>query len=406
MTKTHSKKKKRILYIETGMGFGGAAVSLHELVSSLKEAEPVLLFYSGEQKEFVDLFKNFNTYFLNAQFTYKHKADFHKTLDSKFKNKFIKLILRKFYTLASVIYDIILARKITSVVKSENISLIHINNCIYPLLIKVAKKCNIPAVVHLRGHVDCTGPNREANNMIARLIAPTKKICNFAADNLSVDRKLINVIYNSINLESYNVAEEGIRIRNQYQVKPDAIVIGMFARIIYMKGQMELTKAVLQLLDSREDLICMFVGNESDGDLEYLSQVKGLIADNGCSDKFIFTGYQKNIQAYYNATDIVVHPSIEDEAFGRVIIESWAARKPIIATDIAASVELIDDDKTGIIVPVNDISKLSEAILRLSNNKDLRMFLANNGHEKANKFFNNNIIAKKVELLYSDVLTK
>ena len=80
----------------------------------------------------------------------------------------------------------------------------------------------------------------------------------------------------------------------------------------------------------------MFLGNESDGNLEYLSHVKDLIAANGFSDEFIFTGYQKNIQAYYNATDIIVLPSTEEESFSRAIIKGWGPRNHLAATDIAA----------------------------------------------------------------------
>ena len=66
-------------------------------------------------------------------------------------------------------------------------------------------------------------------------------------------------------------------------------------------------------------------------------------------NKFIFTGYRFDIPQILSACDIVLFPSLKPEGFGRPIIEAMASGKPIIATDIGPSKELIGE-KSGILM--------------------------------------------------------
>ena len=280
----------------------------------------------------------------------------------------------------------------------------HINNCIYPLLINAARKTGIPVIVHLRGHVDCSGPDRRAYEHIFRLIAPTQKVYNYAINTLRFPKDRIDVIHNSVNVKSFCSSAGGILIRKQYDISDDSIVISMFARIIYMKGQIVLTKAIVNLLNQNRDIVCMFVGDESDSDGMYLKEIVNFIKSSGYNGKFIFTGYQNNIQDYYGASDIIIHPSIEDEAFGRIIIEAWAAKKPIIASNIAASKELINDKINGILVNIADVTDLTLAISTLCDDLALRESLAVNGFKKVNNDFTSEAITKKIEAVYNSAI--
>lgn len=397
--------KPKVLYIETGMGFGGSAVSLFEIISNLHNYDPVVVFFSSKDNDFTSLFKSYNTYFLNARFTYLHKAAFYKKLKMLPHIFLSRRIISKLYTLCSAIEDYLLFVKIGKIVKFENISIIHINNCVHPIPLNVARKHDIPVVVHLRGHIDCAGRRKKNHNKYFHtLIAPTKKIRDFAITNLEVENDKIKVIYNSVNPKLYGLAERGKAIRNQYNISDDTVVLGMFARIIPMKGQLELAKAAHKLLRDKQNIICMFIGDISDGDIEYYNTLKSFIDDSGFSDRFIFTGYRNNAPDYYNTVDIAVHGSIANEAFGRVIIESWAAHKPVIATDIAASVELIDHNKTGVLVPTGDIDELSSAILRLISDPTERELIASNGFKRISKTFSSEIVVKSIEDIYNNLL--
>jgi len=394
----------KVLYIETCMGFGGSAISLYELVSNLKESEVSIVFFAAKEKQFTNIFKEFDTYFLDAKYTYIQKESLNKKVSKISKYLPPASIMNKLFIFFSAIEDYILYRKIGKSVKEKNISIIHTNNCVDPVSLKVARKLNVPVIVHLRGHVDCAGmKGRKYNKIFHTLIAPTYKICDYAITELFVDKAKVKVIYDSVDPDLYDRAEQGASIRKFYKIPNKTVVLGMFARIIPMKGQIELAKAVRKLLLDNHDILVMIVGDASDGDIEYYTALKKFIKDSGISKKFIFTGYRENVPDYYNVVDIVIHGSIANEAFGRVIIEGWAAHKPVIATRIAASEELINNEEDGILVDVKDIDELSVAIKRLVLNQEERKFLANKGYQRITETFSSCIVANTIENLYKEV---
>ena len=77
-----------------------------------------------------------------------------------------------------------------------------------------------------------------------------------------------------------------------------------------------------------------------------------------------------------------------------------AASKPVIASDIGGIKEIVDNNKTGILVEAGNILELRKAIDKLMDNKKLRKKLGENGRKKAKKVYNGETISKQVLSLY------
>lgn len=90
--------QKKVLFIETGMGFGGSAMSLKEIVYNLENYEPIVLFYAQESDYFTEHFLGAKTKFLNLKFTYKQKGDLHDRLSKITKNTFITRLSIKIFS--------------------------------------------------------------------------------------------------------------------------------------------------------------------------------------------------------------------------------------------------------------------------------------------------------------------
>ncbi len=397
--------RKNVLYVDTSMGFGGAVVSLSQIVHHLQNYHPVLVFYSHETPLFHKLFKTCWPIYLRTRFTYKHKWVFFSLLDKHVRFRPLNFLLKKSYIAASILYEAYLLRVLRRLIRKRDIALLHANNCPYPLLIRAAKAENIPCVVHLRGHIDCAGSQREIQAQLDCLIAPTRNIACYAREALGVPENKIVTIYNSVDTRAYANPVAGDRIREKFGLSKDVTVLGMFARIIRMKGQMVLVKAACRLLDQGLNVACLLVGDKSDGGEAYDAELHAYIERTGKARHFIFTGYQDAVEAYYHACDIVIHPSIEDEAFGRVIIEAWAARKPLVASDIPASKELVGHAETGWLVPKADEEKLAEAIRHLIMHPEIRKMLADEGHKKVMQDFDAASTTRKIESIYHELLT-
>ena len=85
----------------------------------------------------------------------------------------------------------------------------------------------------------------------------------------------------------------------------------------------------------------------------------------GVEDSVIFTGFLSDTRIVTSLLDIVLVPSIIPEACPRTIIEAMAVGKPVIATPLGGSKELVTPE-TGILVPPEDASAIAEAVAALT----------------------------------------
>ncbi len=393
-----SSYKKNILFVEGGMGFGGSAVSLYQIVKNLKNFHPVIVFFAPKNSYFLQYFNKFQSIYLNLKFTYVQKQSFNRFLNGLTKHRFIKALCFKAVSVLSYIYDKITLMRLFYIIKSNNIIVIHANNSVNQLILEAARLSRIPCICHLRGHIN-NGAKPSAIDYISYAIAPTEKIADYAKKQLGVKAEKIKVLYNTIDTGEFNCPKKRIKIRNHYCIRDGTFVVSMFARIRPMKGQILIVEAITELLRKKYDVVCMLVGDRSDFGDDYQLLIEKHIQKSGFKERFILTGYQADIAGFYAAADIIVHPSIAEEAFGRVIIESWAAGKPILASDIGASIELIKNEQDGIIVPKSDSKQIANGLVRLIDDKKLRRRLVANGHCRVQQF-ENKYLVEELEAIY------
>ena len=101
--------------------------------------------------------------------------------------------------------------------------------------------------------------------------------------------------------------------------------------------------------------------------------------------------------------DIMLNFS-ESESFSMTTLEAIAYGTPIIVTDCGGPSEIIEDGISGILVPVNDINAMTDAMIRLATNPMLRQSFSQKGFERAKQKFDLKIQAKKLGAVYNSLL--
>ena len=86
------------------------------------------------------------------------------------------------------------------------------------------------------------------------------------------------------------------------------------------------------------------------------------------------------------------------------MLESMAAGKPIISTDVGGTTEIIEDGKNGFIVPPRDSEALAHDILRLLTSKELALKLGSEGKEIAKRKFDTKLRVEKELEVYEQYI--
>jgi glycosyltransferase involved in cell wall biosynthesis len=177
------------------------------------------------------------------------------------------------------------------------------------------------------------------------------------------------------------------------------VVLGIVARLVEQKGHYFLIEAFSKAFKENPDIRLLIVG---DGELK--DRLQSHVRREHLDKAVVFTGYKKNVPDILDSIDIFIHPSLW-EGFGLSILEAMSMGKPVIATNVSAIPELIEDGVSGLLVPPKDVDSLAGAIIRLSNDESLREQLGQKAKERWKNTFSVDSMVNKTMELYDSLLS-
>ena len=104
------------------------------------------------------------------------------------------------------------------------------------------------------------------------------------------------------------------------------------------------------------------------------------------------------------ASDVLVVPSIDAEAFGIVTLEGFATATPVIGTRVGGLSEIIEHGRNGILVDPSNPYSLATAMYHLAIDDKLRKRLGKNGLQDAKKKYDWKVIIKKIIGVYDAIV--
>ncbi len=241
-----------------------------------------------------------------------------------------------------------------------------------------------------------------------KVIAISRFIAKHIVDTYQTSKDRIHIIHRGVDEKVFDpeiVAEHRITALLERWSVPDALpVILCPARITRWKGHLFLLEALKKL--PHRNYYCVLLGDDKDHE-RYRSELEVAIIDGGLGGNVRIANPIFDMPAAYMASSVVVAPSIEPEAFGRVPVEAQMMGKPIITTNHGGALEtVIDGDKfnrTGWLVSPNNPEELKTAIeesLRLTETE--RKLLASRAISHARQNFSNIQMIDKTLNLYRE----
>src|SRR3989344_3960973 len=222
---------------------------------------------------------------------------------------------------------------------------------------------------------------------------------NLAIKNNIIKPEKIIVIYNSLDFDNLNFLpkkEAGkiitSKINNSQFIIPDSILVGVIANLYKNKGLIYLIFAMAKI--SNDHINAVIIGDGPEREI-----LEKLIKRNNLENKITLIGYVADAYKYLKAFDAFILPSVK-EGQPWTILETMAAEVPIVATNIAGIPEMIENEKSGLLVEPADPLALASAIERILTHPSLAQEFAKNALKTVKNKFNLTDMMRKNEKLF------
>lgn len=237
-----------------------------------------------------------------------------------------------------------------------------------------ARLARTPLLVHMRHHIDdirLTGTDLHVT--VDRLLAvaadavvvPSHAAKRYLDEVEHIDPETVTVIHLGFDVGSLGgTPADRARVRAELGLDRH-LTIGCVARMSPNKGHAYLFDAVRDIAADIPDVRLVLIG---EGDA---APYRADAQSAGIADRTLFLGHRRDVPACLQAMDIVVLPSLS-ESFSQVIIETRAAHRPLVLTDVGGAREVVTDGDNALLVPPRDSEAIRGAISRIATDEHLR----------------------------------
>ncbi len=214
----------------------------------------------------------------------------------------------------------------------------------------------------------------------------------------------IKLLHNSVNTKYFNPALfDPNKVRNEFNIKEDNILIGMVARLSYGKGHEEFFAMAHRVIQKHPNLRCLIVGEAAKNEKEFEIKFKKMVVDLGIEDKVIFAGFRRDIPDILAALDVFVFPS-PDEAFGIALTEALSMGKANLCTRAAGVLDIAVDNETSFLFDVRNVDQMVEKLETLIEQPELRKQMGQNARKRAIEHFDIEVFTDKLIAHFKDAL--
>ena len=302
-------------------------------------------------------------------------------------------------------FDRNVVRQIKLLVHKHDVDIIHTHDFRSNLFgLYCGWRCKVPVITTAHGWI--------ANNLKGKLYRFADKILlRFFKHIISVSEKTkklirrawvsnkkITVINNALKIEDYIINKNKKIFCDEHRLNSEQILIANIGRLSPEKGQLSFLQAGKKLLDEGYNIVLLLIGIGPDKEM-----LETYAAENMISDSVLFLGYRSDMLDIYNSIDLVVQSSIT-EGMPNVMLESLLMQVPVIATDAGGTSQIVIHNETGVLIPVGDMTLLTDSIELFLEEPNKYKEMACNGRKHIQANFSHAKRAKKLSQIYKHVL--
>lgn len=250
----------------------------------------------------------------------------------------------------------------------EQIGLIHAHllgsNVYGALLALISRK---PMIATFHGAVDVADGERFLKTKFfliglgaSRIVCVSKRLERELTARSNLPSRKLQLIYNGVDHFAFH-EDSGVDLRKELGLKPETTLVVSVGNIRPAKGYEYLINASIRMAESDPDIHFVVVGHQRKALFEELNRQ---ISEAPRAPKIHWLGFREDVADILRQADIFLLPSVS-EGFSISTVEAMMAGVPVIATRSGGPEEIIDDGKTGFLIPARDPAAIVDAIKKL-----------------------------------------
>jgi glycosyltransferase involved in cell wall biosynthesis len=238
---------------------------------------------------------------------------------------------------------------------------------------------------------------QSVKNAASKIICVSQGEMNYAIKS-GFDRNKLILVHDSVDISRFEGKPKGA-FKKAYEIDSDFVLF--VGRLAKNKGLEYLIRAIPEVLKRYPDTKYVFIGEDEQMQNILLHQAE----KSGIEQSILFTGaldFDMVTSAFLDCS-LFVLPS-EFEAFGIVLAEAAAAKKPVVATKVGGVPNVVKHKETGLLVDYGNSDELALRICELLQNKDMRKQYGEAGYSWVKENFALEKVVDKLERVYNGVL--
>lgn len=233
---------------------------------------------------------------------------------------------------------------------------------------------------------------RALAHAVGRYAGVSRDVAEELASRFRWPAAKIEVVYNAVRLDRFEItAPEGLREELGGGKLPLVLTC---ARLDEQKGHDVLLRAAAEL----PEVAFAFAGEGPER-----GKLEALAAELGVADRIAFLGRRDDVPALLAACDVFALPSLY-EGSSLAVLEAMAARRAVVSSAIGGTDELIDDGRSGLLVPPGNAEELRAALARVLGDEQLRAGFAGRARDRVERDFTPEAMTQANERIYRELL--
>lgn len=299
------------------------------------------------------------------------------------------------------------ALRLRDILKHVRPDLVHLN--LYRktsyLDIVTAKRAGAIVIVHVRSLASQVPLSRRVLNLCDGIICTSDAVRKeVALINPDAD---VRLVYDGVHCDQYIYEGTLESARNHFQLPLGATVISSVGMLDPRKGHDAAIKAFALIRKRIPEAVLLVVGSAPFASAEAEQRrLVDLATAQGVDKSVFFLGHCRDMSGLYAASDIVFALSHDGEAFGRVPVEAACAGRPVIATALGATPEIIESGVTGILVSPEGVGLIAEEAVRLLQRPEEYARIVQRASARVEVMFQARTHAEKVQAFYKELIQR